>query len=420
MPLSLTALQNWIHNLEIPVLLLVAVLTLAGFYFGKLMRFVRLPSIVGFMVIGVLVGPSLLGAIDESLDNSLSFITEISLGFVALTIGLELKFSTLKSFGSGIVLIILAESLLAFISVTGFLYLLTRDLPLSLLFGAIAPASAPAGTVAVIQEFKASGKLTNALYAVVGFDDGLGIIIFGFAAAFARSILSEAAGGVADFWTVLLVPLKEVGLSFFAGGAISLVYCLLLRKLDTRRDLFILTFGIVLLTIGVSSALHLSIILTNLIVGAVVVNTQQSSVLQKIRESMSEVMPLLFVLFFVLAGSHLNLAVLPSLGLIGLVYIGARSAGLVGGAWLGATVSKSDPVLRKYLGLGILSQAGVAIGLSLIVKQEFSGISQWGAQIGTTILTTIAASSIVFELLGPVTCKIGLKKAGEIGGQRTD
>ena len=410
----IASLQAWIHGLGIPTLALVGLLTVAGFYMGKLMRFIRLPSIVGFMIVGVLVGPSLLGGIDEHLDKSLSFITEISLGFVALSIGLELKFSTLKSLGLGIVLIILFESFLAFVSVTGFLYLLTRDLPLSLLFGAIAPASAPAGTVAVIQEFKASGKLTNALYAVVGFDDGLGIVIFGFAAAFARSIVGEAAGGASNFWTVLLVPLKEVGLSFLVGGVVSVLYCLLLRKLSSRRDLFILTFGTVLLTIGIASAFHLSIILTNLIVGSIVVNTQQSNALQKIREGMGDVMPLLFILFFVLAGSHLELSALPALGLVGLVYVGARSAGLMSGAWLGALIGRTDPKIRKYLGLGILSQAGVAIGLSLIVKQEFSELSQWGADIGTVIITTIAATSIIFELIGPVTCKIGLKKAGEI------
>ena len=160
----ISSLQNWVQNLHLPTLALVGLLTLAGFYFGKLMRFIRLPSIVGFMVVGVLVGPSLLGAINENLAQGLSFITEIALGFVALSIGLELKFSTLKSLGSGIVLIILCESFLAFLSVAGFLYLLTRDLPLSLLFGAIAPASAPAGTVAVIQEFKASGKLTISFF----------------------------------------------------------------------------------------------------------------------------------------------------------------------------------------------------------------------------------------------------------------
>jgi Kef-type K+ transport system membrane component KefB len=412
----ISSLQDWIHNLRIPTLALIGLLTVAGFYLGKLMRFIRLPSIVGFLIVGVLVGPSLLGAIDANLENSLSFITEIALGFVALSIGLELKVSTLKTLGSGIVLIILFESFLAFFAVTGFLYLLTRDLPLSLLFGAIAPASAPAGTVAIIQEFKASGKLTNALYAVVGFDDGLGIIIFGFAAAFARSIVGEAAGGTSDFWTVLLVPLKEVGLSFLVGGGISFFYVLLMRKLDNRRDLFILTFATVVLTIGVSSIFHLSIILTNLIVGSVVVNTQDSNTLQKIREGVGEVMPLLFILFFILAGSHLQLAVLPSLGLIGIVYIGARSAGLLGGAWLGAFAGRSDPKIRKYLGLGILSQAGVAIGLSLIVQQEFSSLSQWGADIGATVITTVTASSIIFELIGPVTCKIGLKKAGEIAG----
>jgi len=175
--------------------MVVGIMTLAGFYFGKTMRFLRLPSIVGFMLIGAALGPSLLNLLGEELQDGFGFITEIALGFVALSIGLELSFAALKKQGLGIILIIVAESFLAFAVVTAAVFLLTRNLPLSLIFGSLAPASAPAGTVAVIQEYKAKGSLTKALYAVVGFDDGLAIIIFGFAFAIARSLLVQANGG---------------------------------------------------------------------------------------------------------------------------------------------------------------------------------------------------------------------------------
>ncbi len=411
----MSVIQDWITQSHIPVLAIVGIMTLAGHYAGKTMKYIRLPSIIGFMLVGVLLGPSLFGIVSEEVNGSLSFLTEIALGFVALSIGLELKLTTLKSFGPGIIVIIIAESFLAFALVTGALYAITGDLPLSLIFGSIAPASAPAGTVAVIQEYRASGSLTKALYAVVGFDDGLGIIIFGFASAIAHSIVSQS-GGAQDsgMWALLSKPLLEIGLAFVVGGVASLVFWLLARFAKSQRDLFIVTFGIVLLATGVSAAFHLSPILTNLIIGMVFVNTQQSSLTQKIRDELSGVMPLIFILFFVLAGSNLHVSALPSLGLIGIVYIVSRSGGLMGGAWLGATVSHSDPKIRKYLGLGILSQAGVAIGLSLIVKQEFSELNAWGAQIGAAVITTITATSIIFEVIGPITCKLGLRKAGEI------
>ncbi len=165
--------QSYIHSLPIPLIMVVGIMTLAGFYFGKTMRFLRLPSIIGFMLIGVVIGPSALNLLGEELQEGFGFITEIALGFVALSIGLELSFAALKKQGIGIILIIVFESFLAFVVVTAAVFLLTRNLPLALIFGSLAPASAPAGTVAVIQEYKAKGNLTNALYAVVGFDDGL-------------------------------------------------------------------------------------------------------------------------------------------------------------------------------------------------------------------------------------------------------
>ena len=128
---------------------------------------------------------------------------------------------------------------------------------------------------------------------------------------------------------------------------------------------------------------------------------------------------ILFILFFTLAGANLHLSSLPSLGLLGGLYFLSRSAGLMGGAWIGATVGRSDPKIRKYLGMGILSQAGVAIGLALIVKHEFGSLGAWGQKIGTTVITTVTATSILFEIIGPVLTKIGLKKAGEISDKTT-
>ncbi len=411
----LQAVQNYFHFFPIPVIMVVGIMTLAGFYFGKTMRFLRLPSIIGFMLTGAVLGPSLLNLLGEELQDGFGFITEIALGFVALSIGLELSFAALKKQGIGIILIIIAESFLAFAAVTAAVFLLTRNLPLALIFGSLAPASAPAGTVAVIQEYKAKGNLTNALYAVVGFDDGLAIIIFGFAFAIARSLLVQANGGAPEnLWHLIASPLLEIGLSFLVGAGIAVLYRLLARKLLERREIFILTFATVLITAGICQLLHLSLILTNLVVGLVNVNTQPQGLTEKIKDELTEVMPLLFVLFFVLAGSNLHLALLPALGALGAVYIAARSAGLMGGAWIGAVVGRAEPKIRKYVGMGILSQAGVAIGLSLVVKQALVPAGEWGARIGVLVITTITATSIIFEIVGPVLCKIGLQKAGEI------
>jgi Kef-type K+ transport system membrane component KefB len=208
--------------------------------------------------------------------------------------------------------------------------------------------------------------------------------------------------------------LREIGLSILVGLVMVLVYTLLSRPLDSARDRFILTIATVLFTTGLCEYFHLSEILTNMIVGMAFTNTQPTKTTREIDESLRGIMPLLFLFFFTLAGANLHVGALPSLGLLGLVYIAARTAGLMGGAWFGTTIGRMEENLRKYLGMGILSQAGVAIGLSLVVKQDLSEMGGPGVQLGAMVITSITATCIFFEIIGPILTKIGLTKAGEI------
>ncbi len=404
-----------LSSFDISPLTLVGMVAIVGLYFGFLARKAKLPSLIGFMVLGVILGPSVLHLVGESTMEHLSFVTEVALGFVAFSIGAELSLSSLKRLGIGIVSIIFAESFAAFFIVAGLIYFFWRDPVLALIFGAMAPASAPAGTVAVIQEYKAKGNLTKALYAVVGFDDGLAIIIFGFAFAIAKTLLGAADGEEASIMSMVIVPIKEIALSLALGGGIGLVFCQLVRKLQSSRDMFIVVFGCVLLATGLSLRWHLSLILTNMVVGFVLVNTRRSSLVHRVTQPLLEVMPLLFILFFTLAGAHLKLAALSSLGAVGIVYIVGRSSGKLFGAWFGAVVGKVESKLRKYVGMGILSQAGVAIGLSLIVQHELSQMGH--AELGSNVLTTITATCIFFEIIGPILAKVALSRAGEIPKQ---
>jgi Kef-type K+ transport system membrane component KefB len=365
----------------------------------------------------------------ETAIDDLSFITEIALGLVAFSIGAELNLSSLRRLGSGIVSIILAESFGAFLVVTAAVYLLTRDLPLALIFGAMAPASAPAGTVAVIQECRAKGPLTQALYAVVGFDDGLAIVIFGFAIALARALLTgesagphEATETAGAILPAMITPIREIGLSVLVGVVVGFVFCQMIRRLHNSRDMFIIVLGTVLLTVGLAVRWHLSLILTNMVVGFVLVNTRREALVHRVVAPLMEVMPLVFVLFFCLAGAHLKLAALPALGAVGVVYILSRTAGLIGGAWVGGMVGQVQEKIKKYIGLGILSQAGVAIGLSLIAKHQLDQLAvtenlPHAAKIGAGVLTTVTATCIFFEIIGPILTKIALTRAGEVDRQ---
>lgn len=398
---------------SIPLMAVLGGAVVLSLYAGRLARKTGLPSLVGYMILGVVLGSSVLGVLSAEGTRTLSFLTDIALGFVAFTIGSELNIRELRKLGKGIIYIILAESFAAFFMVAGAVWLLTGSLPMGLIFGALAPASAPAGTVAVIQEYGAKGKLTSALYAVVGFDDGLAIIIFGFASAAARNILDPStSSGIIQS---VLHPAGEILFSIAAGSVLGFLLTVLGRRLRPITDMPSLFMGFVAVAAGISQWLNLSLILTCMMLGFVLTNTTPVATVKSMMGQLRTWMPFLFIPFFFLAGAHLDITALPSLGLIGVVYILARTAGLMGGARLGAMIGRSDDNIKKYLGFGILSQAGVAIGLSMVVLGQFEALgSPEASRIAVNVITTITATCIIFEIVGPIGAKYALQKAGEI------
>lgn len=394
-------------------LALTGLAVIVGLYAGKLARLAGLPSVIGYLLAGACAGESILGLFPGHLVDSMGFVTNLALGFVAFGIGLELSARILRKLGRSIVLIILSESFGAFLVVFFAVLAVTGgDLALAIVFGALAPASAPAGTVAVIQDTRAKGKLTQALYAVVGFDDALAILIYGFAAAAAKSLVSGSAS--AGLLHDIGVPAWEIFAGIVLGLLAGTAYTVLVKRLKSGTDIPALTFGFVALVCGIAVQYHLSLILANMTLGFLVANTSRRVLVNRISNQNRALMPLLFILFFFLAGAHLDLNALPSLGLLGGVYVLARIAGKTGGAYLGAAAGRAEDRIKRYLGLGILSQAGVAIGLSLVAANDFERIGTPEAlKISSIVVTTIAATCIVFEVLGPIMAKIALRKAGE-------
>ncbi len=399
---------------------ILGVATLTAYYAGQGVRRFRLPSIIGYMLVGIIVGPSFFHLFPETSLRNLDFVTNISLGFVAVSIGAELRMKSLMKLGTGIVGIILGSSFLAFALVLGGVYLVTRDWPMALVFAAMAPATAPAGTVAVIQEYKAKGNLTQALYAVVGFDDGLAIVIYAFAAGLAKVLIYRQAGHVGSgFFTSMAPPLIELFGSVVLGSILGVLFGALVRRQRGVPETLVLIFSFVLIATGLSTLLHLSLILTNMTIGFVLINTRADPVVKRATEPLRTVMPLIFVMFFCLAGAHLDFVKLIQIGLVGLVYVACRTVGKVFGANLGALFGTVSPEVRKWTGVGILSQAGVAIGLSLIVQSHFARIAEEinfprAAEIGTQLVIAITASCFFFEIVGPICARYALQRAGEI------
>jgi Kef-type K+ transport system membrane component KefB len=391
-------------------LLLIGIIILAGYLGKKLSNWIKLPGVTGYLIIGVLLGCSVFNLLKPEFLEGTGFFTDITLGVVGFIIGSQLAFRTFRQIGRRIFTMLFTESFGAFILVFLAILLFTRRAELALLIAAIAPATAPAGTVAVLQEYRAKGILTNSLLAIVGLDDGVCIMIYVFASAIAKVLVfsSEAVSVL----QVVLVPLYRITLSMIIGGVGGLILSLILRKIHTREETMVLIFGFIFLFTGIANFLNVSLILANMAMGIAIANLYPVST-RRISRILDDTTPLIYIVFFVLAGAHLNVRLLPAMGIIGLLYIIARSAGKIGGATLGAFISKAPRVLKKYLGLGLFSQAGVAIGLSLLVIREFSGLGEQGRELAALIVTTIAATTVIFEIIGPITAKIAIMRAGE-------
>jgi len=392
--------------------LLVGISVVLGYLVGKLAAKFRLPEVVGYIIGGLVLGPSLVNLLSLEVLDRMGLVSDLALALVAFTIGTELTFKLVKRLGAGLFVVILSESFGAFLVVGTGVYLLTRDLALALIFAALAPASAPAGTVVVLQEYKAKGPLTSSLLAVVGLDDALAVMIYAFAASIAKMLLAHESS--VSFVHLAEGPLLDVFGAVALGAFIGTVLAFAVRKAHGTGDMLSMVLGGMLICAGLSNLLGVSLILSNLVVGAVVANVSPRRV-RRAFGAVQNITPPIYILFFVLAGAHLQLRLLPSIGVLGLVYLVARSAGLVGGAFVGATISRMESTIRKYLGLGILSQAGVAVGLALMAGKDFGDMGAEGAQLALLAINTIAATTIVFEIVGPIMTKIAITRAGEVG-----
>ena len=383
------------------ILLIVAIAMAAGLLFSRGAHLVKLPNVTAFLVAGLVIGPCVAGIISKEQAASMGVISEAALGFIAYSIGGEFKLSYLKEIGKAPLTITAFQGLTTALCVDVGLIALGFDVPLSLLLGAIGLATAPAATLMVVRQYKAKGPVTQMLLPVVAMDDALGLMVFSISASVAQGML----GGEMTVQSMVLSPLIEIVGSFALGAALGLVLAFCARFFASRGNKLALSIACVLAGVGLCDLLNLSSLLVCMMIGAMMVNlSQQREVLM---EQCDRFTPPLFLLFFVLSGAELDLTVLPSVGVIGILYLLLRCIGKWGGTMLGALCVHADENIRKYLGLTLLPQAGVAIGMASLVAGRFPTL---GAQVNTIVL----AGVLVFELVGPIITKLALTRAGEI------
>ena len=395
----------------------IGLLLITSFLGSKLFQRFGIPQVVGFIVLGVLHGPSFLNVIPLGLSDEFLFISEIALGLIGFDMGSHLRFSTIQKLGKSILFILFFEALGAFVLVGAGVYAITQSLHTALIFGALASATAPAATVDVLAEYDSKGPLTTTLLAVVGLDDALSLLLYSIASAFAVAIIS--GGNSPTLLELLELPLIEIGGSILVGIASGHILDQFLRRMKSHHDAMAVSVGFVLLVAGISIALDFSLILTTMVLGMVVVNSSPEDA-RRIRYTIEQAGPVIYVLFFTLVGARFQISTIPTMGLLGLIYILLRSSGKIFGAWLGGTVGGAIPAVRDNLGFGLLSQAGVAIGLALASASRFSKLGEEGAALGTLVINVITATTFVVQIIGPIFTKFAITRAGEVGKAKSD
>jgi len=379
-------------------------LLLAGFLGGKLASRLRLPTISGYVVAGLVLGPSILNVVPDHVVESLAPVPHIALGLIAITIGSEFRLAKLRQTGRNILIVTTVQLLVTFAAVATALVAFGAPLEMALLLGAIASATAPAATVAIASELRARGHMVSTLFGVVALDDAFCITLFGFVMAIAAAMVGSTAGGPVS---MIVHPLREIATSVAIGFAVGYIVHRLVLNRKRNNEIVVIVLGFVLLTSGVTVAIHVSPLIANMMLGFTLVNLSgRNSRVMRILEPLT---PPIYAAFFALAGTELDIRTLAASGVLGLVYLVARALGKYGGASLGATLARDTITTRKYLGLALLPQAGVAIGLILVLQdtQAFTHLPYMREMVNIVL-----ASILVNEVIGPPLTKLALERSG--------
>ena len=411
------------------ILLTLSIALFAGLMLSRLAKLLKLPAVTAYLIAGILIGPYLLGKLGviwgipglgfTSMDNkAFEIISDVALGFIAFSIGNEFRLSQLKSTGKQATIIGIVQAvvttLLVDAALIGLHFILGDKfpLPVAIILGAIASATAPAATLMVVRQYKAKGPLTDILLPIVALDDAVGLVLFAVSFGVAKALLP---GQEVSVISIIVEPIVEVILSLLLGFVMGQLFTFFERFFhsNTRRLAMSVTF--VLLTVALSMikfeifGIHVafSSLLVCMMLGTVFCNECDFS--EELMDRVDKWTAPLFVLFFVISGAELELSVFtsPAIILIGIVYIVSRSIGKYSGAFVSAKASKCQPNIVKYLGITLLPQAGVALGMANKAEVALG-------DIGKMVLNITLFAVLIYEIFGPMLTKISLIKAGEI------
>ena len=407
------------------MLICLSIALIAGLLMSRLAKAVNLPAVTSYLVAGLLLGPFVLGRLGlsglgigfGSLEQVEGYgvVTQVALGFIAFVIGNEFRLSSLRSMGQQAITVGIAQAVittaLVDVALVGVHLLFPQVLSLAsaITLGSIAAATAPAATLMVVKQYKAKGPLTHLLLMVVAIDDAVGLVLF----SASYGVANALEQGHMDLLSVVVEPLMEILLSLLLGAVAGYLLNLLEVYFHSRSKRMSLSVAFVLLTVGVSLLevevggvrCGFSLLLVCMMTGTVFCNVCPTS--EELMDRLDRWVSPINILFFVLSGAELDLTILsnPLVLLVGVVYIASRSLGKISGAYTSCRATKCSPSIQKYLGITLLPQAGVALGMAAEAAQLSDG---------HMVRNVVLFSVLVYELVGPTLTKISLTAAGEI------
>ncbi|MCF7848302.1 MAG: cation:proton antiporter [Kiritimatiellales bacterium] len=414
------------HEIELGVLAILGICVAGGVVGAWLFQKLGVPQVVGYIVIGVLIGDTGFGLLHPADVVALRPFNNFALGLIGFLVGGELSGSIFKKYGKQFTAILLGEGLAAFLLVglssTLIVYFVCHSwitaMAAGIVFGAIASATDPASTIDVLWEYRSAGVLTTAIIAIVALDDALAMTLYGLGTSVA-TILTQSGGD--SIGTTLLHTGIGLGGSIVLGIAGGFLLNAMMHYMPQTEKRLGISIGILLLCIGLAVALGMDVILATMAVGIVLINRAPKRS-KKLFETVRSFSTPIYIIFFVLVGARLSLGHMP-VWIWGLVaaYVLMRSIGKWVGAYWGGRISKAEPSVRNYMGMAIFAQGGVAVGLSIVASQNLQHIQVVeGMNLGDMIIFTVTATTLCVQLIGPTFAKLAIKKAGEIGRNVTE
>jgi len=407
-------LLDKISFFHINILLLLGLALFGGTIGGRLFQKLRIPQVVGYIIIGILIGETGLGIVNSSVIEALRPFTYFALGLVGFIVGGELKKEIFSKYGRQFLYILLCEGIAPFllvslsVGIVGSIIYGSQPFvwALALLLGAIASATDPATTTSVLKEYKSRGPLTVTILGIVALDDGLALFLFALASSVAGILIGHGGGGSVN---VFIHPFYEIGGAVAIGILSGLVLNRILMRQTEKERILAFSIGTLLLVVGLALAANVSMLLAAMTLGVIIANLRPHKS-KEIFGLVEGFTPPIYVLFFVLVGAKLQFShmTLPILLLV-VAYLFCGMFGKMIGANIGARLSGAPGRVSKYLPFSLFSQAGIAIGLSILAAQHFPG------NIGNTLAIVITATTFITQIIGPPFTKFAVIKAGEAG-----